>query len=300
MVLASQAEALTAVELHNSPVTARPLESYLVHMHLAWLYLLHAEFERDQIDYHYRDGKTRHYVRIDGDKKSWDLERCVKKRWPNAADSMRLNLDVTIKLRNKIEHRWERGLMVASYGFTQSLMINYDEEVVAQFGPDYSIADRVHLPVALSTFSREGMAAMVRAQNLLPKPLRDFFIDYRAGLPSDVLSDRAFEFRVEIRERRSSHAEAEIAIEYVRWNDLTLEEQGAYLAGDKARRAIVHEKIVHVPDDRQQVEELHRPQRDPLHVGRHADPDEMTEPEQMPDARWHSHSSSAVEGDRID
>jgi len=251
MVLASQAEALTAVEFHNSPLTPRPLESFFVHMHVAWLYLLHAEFERKGIDFHYREKATRRYVRVDGDKKSWDLEKCIVNRWPNDADPVRKNLELTVRLRNKIEHRWERGLMVASYGFTQALTINYEQEVVSEFGVEYSIADRVHLPVALSTFSREGVAAMAKAQQQLPKPLRDFFIDYRARLSDDVLSDKQFEFRIEIIQKRTPKSEADLAIEFVRLDDLADEEREAYEGLEKTGRVIIREKLVPAPDDRE-------------------------------------------------
>ena len=247
MVLASQAEALTAVELHNSPITPRPLESFLVHMHIAWLYLLHAELERDRVGYHYRDPKTKRYVKIDGERKSWDLDKCITTRWPDGADPVRQNLQLTVKLRNKVEHRWERGLMVAAYGFTQALTINYETEVVSQFGTEYSIADRVHLPVSLSTFSREGAAALAKAQRRLPKPLRDFFIDYRAGLSDELTSDRQFEFRIEIMQKRSPRSEADLAIEFVRLEDMPLDERQAYEKLEKTGRVIVRDKVVHVP-----------------------------------------------------
>jgi hypothetical protein len=69
---AAQAEALTAIEIYNSPTSLRPLEGFLVHMHVAWLYLLHASFDKQKISYHYKDPKTGRYVRVDGEKKSWE------------------------------------------------------------------------------------------------------------------------------------------------------------------------------------------------------------------------------------
>ena len=94
------------------------------------------------------------------------------------------------------------------------------------------------------------MQALLCAQDELPKRLKDFFVDYRGSVPEDALSDQAFEFRVQIREYGSTSADADYTIEYVRWSDLSTQEQDAYVAGDKARGAIVHEKIVRVPDER--------------------------------------------------
>ena len=41
--------------LYNDPTEHRSFEGFVVHMHLAWVYLLHAEFEREGIDY--RNGR---------------------------------------------------------------------------------------------------------------------------------------------------------------------------------------------------------------------------------------------------
>lgn len=75
MLRASKDEALLAVELYNSRRQPRRLEPFYVHMQLAWLYLLHAKFRRDGIDFrHRRNGRL---VRVDGELKTWELARCV-------------------------------------------------------------------------------------------------------------------------------------------------------------------------------------------------------------------------------
>jgi hypothetical protein len=246
MVMTSRSEAFTAIDLHNSPISERPLESFLVHMQLAWLYLLQAEFVKDGVGYHYKNPKSGRYVKIDGERKAWELNQCVKFRWPNNADPVRLNLELTIKLRNKVEHRYERGLMVAAAGFTQSLVMNYERELVSAFGEEYSVADRVHIPVSLSTFSREGVVALVAAQASLPLALRDFFIDYRAGLDESITSDAAFEFRIEIIQKRAPKSDADMAVEFVRLEDLSQEEREAYEALERTGRVILRDKAVEV------------------------------------------------------
>ncbi|MFC3761579.1 DUF3644 domain-containing protein [Tenggerimyces flavus] len=51
MVAASRDEASLAVRLYNDPAEMRSFEGFVIHMHLAWLYLLHAEFIRDGVDH---------------------------------------------------------------------------------------------------------------------------------------------------------------------------------------------------------------------------------------------------------
>src|SRR3712207_6435838 len=101
MVDASKDEASLAVRLYNSPTEPRSFEGFVVHMHLAWLYLLHAEATRDGKDIRYRQpGNSRRLQRVDREVRLWELGRCAEDRWSNA-DPVRLNLKFFIGLRNK-------------------------------------------------------------------------------------------------------------------------------------------------------------------------------------------------------
>lgn len=75
MLEASRQEALQAADHYNKPKHDRSLEGFFIHMHIAWLYLLHARFKRDGVDYRYWTG--RRLDRVDGEPKTWDLKRCV-------------------------------------------------------------------------------------------------------------------------------------------------------------------------------------------------------------------------------
>jgi hypothetical protein len=243
MVEESRLEALNAVEFYNRPMSRRPLEAFLVHMHIAWLYLLQAEFLRAGISYYYRDpNHPSRYLKSDGERKSWDLERCVRERWTATNDPVRKNVEFTIRLRNRIEHRYQAGLMVVATGFTQALIINYEEEIVSQFGELCSIASEVHLPISLSTFSRDGLARLIAAQQALPGRLRDWIVDYRSGMDDEVLNDRRFEFRVEIIQKRAPAHEADLAVSFVREEELTQEQREAYEALERSGRIILREK----------------------------------------------------------
>lgn len=243
MVESAREEALNAVEFYNCPGAHKPLESFLVHMHIAWTQLLHAEFQRARINYFYRDrNNPRHYLRVDGEVKTWELDRCARERWKDPKDPVRNNAELTIKLRNRIERRYERGLMVTAASFSQALVINLEEELVAQFGPNYFIADDVHLPVSLGIFSREGVVRLIAAQQGLPQKLRDFFADYRSSLYPEVANDKRFELRVDIVQKRAPKTAADLAVSFVREEDLLPDEIGAYEALERTGRIILREK----------------------------------------------------------
>ncbi len=55
---------------------------------------------------------------------------------------MRTNLELTIALRNKIEHRYHEAIVLATNGHAQALLINYEEELTSVFGPIFSLGDR--------------------------------------------------------------------------------------------------------------------------------------------------------------
>ena len=71
MLEGSRDEALLAVDLYNQPRQPRRLEGFFVHMHIAWLYLLHAEYRRDGVDYYYRLPNGR-FDRVDEERKTWE------------------------------------------------------------------------------------------------------------------------------------------------------------------------------------------------------------------------------------
>ena len=100
----SRINALLAVELYNKPNLNGRIDGYIIHMIIAWTKIMHAYYHITIGDkyYHKRNNK---YIKVDGEKKTWELSECIKKH--NALDeSIKQNLDFFIKLRNKIEHSY--------------------------------------------------------------------------------------------------------------------------------------------------------------------------------------------------
>lgn len=51
-----------------------------------------------------------HFERVDGEIKTWELARCLQTAYPNERDPVRCNVEFFLRLRNKIEHRYEQLL----------------------------------------------------------------------------------------------------------------------------------------------------------------------------------------------
>lgn len=242
MVTASQQEALLAVDLYNSRGNDRLLEAFFVHMHIAWLYLLHAECAKAGTDYRYHEPDGR-LVRVDGEPKTWELQRCVEHRWSNQSDPVRLNLERTVVIRNKIEHRWQQALSVAVAGFAQALVLNYESEMVAAFGPGQSLADELRFPIFLSAFTEEGVERMIKAQRALPQRLRRLFVDFDAGLDDAVRYDQRYEFRVHLLPRTGPKSDADVSMSFVREETLTDDERKALETLGRTGTVIVRERM---------------------------------------------------------
>lgn len=241
MLEASKEEALLAVDLYNQPKRLRRLEAYFVHMHLAWLYLLHARFHRDGVDYRYRAPNGR-FIKVDGEPKTWELATCVEERFGDN-DPVRKNLELTIALRNKIEHRYEEATAVATSGYAQALLLNYEEELTAAFGSAHSLGDSLRFPVFVGTLTADGLRSMVRTQGELPKRAGDFISAFTSGLDTDVLDDQRFEFRVHLVQKTGPKSESDLSMTFIREDELTPDQRAAFEELGQRGGVVVRERL---------------------------------------------------------
>lgn len=216
---ASKREATLAVDLYNGSYERRSLEAFIVHMNIAWLYLLHAEFTRDHVDYRYRES-ARRLEYVDGEVKLWELSRCVRERWP-ANHPVRMNQELFIGLRNKIEHRFQDEISVVVAGHVQAFVLNYEQELVSKFGPKQSLADTLRFPVFLSSITEEGAGALKAIRARLPGRASRFLDGFMDQLEPEVADDPQFEFRVNLIPQVGPKTDADLAVKFVRLDELT-------------------------------------------------------------------------------
>ena len=244
MVDASCDEAQLAVRLYNDPLEPRSFEGFVVHMHMAWLYLLHAELDRDDVDYRYWRTRRR-LERVDGEPKRWDLATSVRHRWPDEEQPVRANLEFFIALRNKIEHRYAReqtALAAAVGGQAQALLLNYEEELTSEFGLERSLATRLRFPVFIGSFSDEGERALRRLRSQLPAPLRTFISEYSADLDADTAQDPRYELRLRILQELAPKDPEALAVQFTRYDDLSEDQRAAVEEIGKKGYVVVREQ----------------------------------------------------------
>jgi hypothetical protein len=220
----SKAEVLLAVDLYNRAGEQRRLEAFVVHMQIAWLYMLQARFERDGVDFYYRRPNGRR-EKVDGEFKTWDLARCIKEVYPNQNHPLRRNIEFFIGLRNKIEHRYEQPLDTVVAGKAQSLIMNYEQVLVETFGEQESLADRLRFPVFLTSLTDGAVAALKAVHKRLPRRIAEYVSDYDGSLTDDVRGDHRYEFRVYLVQQTGPKTDADASMRFVRFDDLTEEER---------------------------------------------------------------------------
>lgn len=247
MVEASRDEASLAVRLYNDPAEGRSFEGFVVHMHLAWLYLLHAELDRDKVDFRFwrTQGRVRRLERVDGEPKRWDLATSMRHRWPDEKDPVRANLGFFIGLRNKVEHRFARqqeALTAAVGGQAQALLLNYEEELTIQFGVSSSLATRLRFPVFIGSFTDEGERTLRRLRKQLPAPLRTFISEYDAGLDDSITQDPRYELRLRVLQELAPKDPDALAVQFTRYDDLTEEQREVVEAIGKKGYVVVRER----------------------------------------------------------
>ena len=140
MLESSIDSALLAVEVYNKPRTSFRSEAYITLMIMAWTKLFHAYFNSTVGDKYYYKKKSGRYETVDGEKKAWDIGKCIKE-YRKLNTPVERNLQFFIRLRNKIEHRHinKREIDTLIFGECQSLLYNYENLLLEIFGQSYAI-----------------------------------------------------------------------------------------------------------------------------------------------------------------
>jgi hypothetical protein len=211
----SQEAATTAVEVYNKPSTQFRTGTYCCLMIIAWTSLFHTIFAKRKRSYFHKEG--RRFRRIDGDKVAWELSNCVREYWgPDTGDAVRKNLELFIKLRNKIEHRSMRAIDSTLLPEAQSLLLNFKEMLLTEFGIAFLEDFGLYVPISVLT-------APVRIPRTRDEASVLAFIEaYRASLDASVWEDTKYAFRAFLVPKIGNHQNSsDVSIEFVNSRELS-------------------------------------------------------------------------------
>lgn len=212
--------ALRATDEYNS--STGHYADFVGTMIRAWLYLLHAKFERDKVDYTYKNEDNTPRFQ-DGEPKSWELATCVEKHFPTRKDPIRQNVELFIALRNKVEHRYEHGLSEAVGGRAHALVINYQNELVSIFGESHSVSDKLRFPIFLDSLGTPTAKTALKETQAV-KAARRIVARYDADLDDVVKDDNRYDYRVKLFQSTGSMSQSHV-FEFVNFDSLTDEQR---------------------------------------------------------------------------
>lgn len=234
--------ALLAVEVYNKPQSTFRSEAFISLMIMAWTKLFHAYFNATIGDKFYYKKENGRYELVDGEKKAWELKTCIAK-YEKLTEPVKANLLFFIKLRNKIEHRIieKREVDIKIFGECQSLLYNYENEMIGLFGDECAINESLAFALQFSLMRKQEQT--LSNKRLLSREMFEInkFIDtYRTELPSHVFRSQEFSLKLIQIPKIASGSRHDLAVEFVRWDELSKE--------DKERvsklTAIIKEKVV--------------------------------------------------------
>ncbi len=82
-------------------------------------------------------------------------------------------------------------------GEAQAMLLNFENLLVAQFGEDAALGDRLAVPLQLSGFRNDGsLRSLRKAQAQLPADVSNFLAGHRTGVDDDVLTSPEYCLRI--------------------------------------------------------------------------------------------------------
>ena len=145
---------LNAVQIFNNPNIKFKSESFIVLSNIAWMYLLHAYYRDEKIEYRYfrMAGSRRRFDKTKrGAYKYWELERCLNTDDCPIGNVTKSNLKFLIGLRHEIEHQMTTRIDDYLSARFQACCLNFNRYIKRLFGEDYGIDKHLSLSLQFST-----------------------------------------------------------------------------------------------------------------------------------------------------
>lgn len=245
-------QALVAIDFYNRPGDRRSFADFIVHIHLAWQNLMHADRMRRKAEIFYRENdKRRTFKRNpDGSKKTWDLSQCLKHEFKDC-DPIRKNVEFFIGLRNHVEHRYQDSVLVATAAEAHACIINFESELIRRFGPAASLGTELKFPVFVQSLSPTRYEEQRSLRRGLPQGTSTFIAEFQDALDESIRSDERYAYRLLLLPMKGPKTDADMALNFVRQDELTPDElqelvgqQGSVIVAEKFRNAANGDEVL--------------------------------------------------------
>lgn len=213
----SKEAALNGVATFNNPLTTFKSETFIVLTVISWMYLLHAYYRREAIDYRYFDtsptGRKKYHRTKYGSNKFWELERYLNDDACPLESATRANLRFLIGLRHEIEHQVCLGLDDQMAGRYLAACLNYEAAITTLFGPEHSVGDRLSLTLQFRDLFRPVNA---EAPAALPASVAKYVQKFDSGISDEDFKSQAYAVRLLFTQRTANRrGQADRVLEFV-------------------------------------------------------------------------------------
>lgn len=160
---------------------------------------------------------------------------------------MKANLTLFIALRNKIEHRniTEREIDNLIFGECQSLLYNYENLLIQLFGEEYALNENLAFSLQFSSMrTAEQKQANKKVLSTEAQALKSYIDNYRTALVDVVYTSQEFSIKLIQIPKVSNTNRHDLAIEFVREDELNPDMLESITAIIKDKRVIVEAKNV--------------------------------------------------------
>lgn len=216
----SREAALSAVQTYNNPLVRFKSETFIVLMTIAWTYLLHAYYAREEIDYRYLENdpnsKRRFRHTPQGGYKWWELGACLKASKCPLDPHTANNLTFLLGLRNEIEHHRPPHLDDHMSGRYLACALNYEYWLTALFGDRHSLSEMVAMALQFRDIKPSDTSKVAK----LPSNVSQYIERFEGGMTEAEYNDPRFAYRlIFTRKVVSKKGQADRAIEFMKPGD---------------------------------------------------------------------------------
>ncbi len=245
-------QALVAIDFYNRPGDRRNFADFIVHIHLAWQNLIHADRMRRKAEIYYRENDKRRTFRRnpDGSKKTWDLMQCLKSEFKEN-DPIRANVEFFVGLRNHVEHRFQDSVLAVSAPEAHACIINFEAELVRRFGASETLGSELKFPVFVQSLSPTRYEEQRELRRGLPQAVSAYITEYQSGLTEGVRRDERYAYRLLLLPMKGPKTEADLALNFVRQDELSEAElrdlvgqEGSVIVAEKYRDAAHGDEVL--------------------------------------------------------
>jgi Protein of unknown function (DUF3644) len=239
-------QVLIAVDFYNRPGDRRSYSDFIIHGHLAWQNLLHADRMRRNVEIYYREPVPRKVFKRnpDGSKKTWDLSQCLKFEFVDD-DPIRANVEFFVGLRNCIEHHFQDSVLAETAAEAHAYIINFEAEMTRRFGLDETLGTELKFPVFVQSLSPARYEEQRALRKSMPAATSTFITEFRNSVTEEVRDDERFAYRLLLLPMKGPKTDADMALNFVRQDDLSEDElkgllgaHGSVIIAEKYREAV--------------------------------------------------------------